>query len=105
MTPIATIILVSVLLLGGIGRSLAASEEFTGKFNPDIYPRFDPKTDQSSEQGGTQKYHRRTEFEMAVDRCVEKVREELSDTNLMHMRMARAGGMAQTEKFCSFGIA
>ncbi len=79
MTQIATIILVSLLLLGGYGLAMAASEESTDKFNSDIFPRFYPKTDQSPDKGGTQKNHRLTEFEMAVDRCVEKVRKEFYD--------------------------
>ncbi len=79
MTQIATIILVSLLLLGGYGLAVAASEESTDKFNPDIFPRVYPKTDQSPDQGGTQKDHRLTEFEMAVNHCVEKVRKEFPD--------------------------
>jgi hypothetical protein len=75
-----TMLLCGVLLLSEFGLAVAASEESTDKFNPDIFPRFYPKTDQSPDQGGTQKNHQLTEFEMAVDHCVEKVRKEFPDT-------------------------
>jgi len=79
MPKTMTTVLLGIMLLGGYGLAVAALEESTDKFNPDIFPRFYPKTDQSPDQGGTPKDHRLTEFEMAVDRCVEKVRKEFSD--------------------------